>query len=147
MANDNAKRLNIGHVLKRPCHYCQGAITLVTGFDIYPHRQDLWDLPFWRCAGCYAYSGCHKGTTHAKARVANKTTRDLRREAHAFIDPIWQGGYRTRKWVYEQLRQVTGTSKKEAHIGWLSDEKLHVAIDWGTKTYADLMAEAFNNLL
>ena len=50
------------------CDYCQKPAELVTGATIYPHRNDLAHLRFWRCVPCEAYVGCHKagdGTTPA----------------------------------------------------------------------------------
>ena len=137
------KLLPLGHTAKTPCPYCQGVITLVSGWYIYEHREDLWELPFWQCASCKAYSGCHKGTTHAKGRVANHATRQLRVAAHAAIDPIWKSGHATRSWVYAEMGRMLGTSKQQTHVGWLSDDDLHKVIKWGTVLLTQKRSSSF----
>lgn len=47
--------------------YCCGCKTKVSarltdGAEVYPHRPDLHDLPFWRCDACGNFVGCHHRT-------------------------------------------------------------------------------------
>lgn len=42
------------------------------------------------CKPCYAFVGCHKGTTKALGRLADMALRTAKKEAHAWFDPIWQ---------------------------------------------------------
>jgi hypothetical protein len=73
------------------CGSCdlRGPVHLSTGRYVYPHRLDLWDLPFWKCDNCGAHVGCHPGTTRALGLPANAETRAARRLAHAVFDAIW----------------------------------------------------------
>lgn len=57
-------------------------------------------------------------------RIANAETRRLKVNAHTAFDPIWKTGYMTRTEAYGWLRQVTGLSAKECHMGWMSDKML-----------------------
>ena len=47
--------------------YCCGCDTgtearLTNGAEIYPHRPDLHELPFWKCDKCGNFVGCHHKT-------------------------------------------------------------------------------------
>ena len=91
--------------------YCCGCgkfneAELKTGKDIYPHRDDLKDLPFWQCSTCGNYIGCHyktKNKTKPLGVIPNKEIREIRKRIHSVIDPIWQSGKYTRREVYGDL--------------------------------------------
>lgn len=47
--------------------YCTGCgkdvqARLTDGAERYPHRPDLYELPFWKCDTCGNYVGCHHKT-------------------------------------------------------------------------------------
>ncbi len=47
--------------------YCCGCnekikARLTNGEEIYPHRTDLYLLPFWKCDSCGNFVGCHHKT-------------------------------------------------------------------------------------
>jgi hypothetical protein len=47
--------------------YCTGCekdveARLTDGEERYPHRPDLYELPFWKCDTCKGYVGCHHKT-------------------------------------------------------------------------------------
>lgn len=46
------------------CCCCENDVhaRLTDGREIYPHRHDLYSLPFWRCDGCGNHVGCHHKT-------------------------------------------------------------------------------------
>ncbi|NTG07102.1 hypothetical protein [Rhizobium rhizogenes] len=51
------------------CCGCQAEVSarLTDGKEIYPHRRDLHDLPFWKCDACKNFVGCHhKTANHTK---------------------------------------------------------------------------------
>jgi len=108
----------------KPCPYCSEPAQLVTGREVYPHRPDLYAKPFWACLPCKAWTGCHPGTTKRMGRIANHATRQLKMAAHAAFDPIWKSGRMSRTKAYAWLRQQTGLSERDCHIGWMDDEQL-----------------------
>lgn len=99
------------------CQYCQSAVELVTGDVIYPHREDLSDKKFWRCAPCDAYVGCHPGTDKPLGRLANADLRKAKQSVHRVFDPIWKSGQMTRSKAYRMLAQKMGMSKCQCHVG------------------------------
>ena len=50
------------------CNECNKEVhaNLVTGDNVYPHRQDLYNLHFWICPNCSAFVGTHKNSPDHK---------------------------------------------------------------------------------
>lgn len=115
-------------VHREPCPYDRGRVLLVTGATVYPGRADLSSKPIWRCEECGAYAGCHPGTERRVGRLSNAQTRKLKVAAHAAFDPIWQSGRMSRTKAYAWLREQTGLSERDCHIGWMDDDQLWLVI-------------------
>ena len=111
------------------CHYCGNPAELVTGEVIYPHRPDLYELKFWRCVPCEAYTGCHGITDKPKGRLANAKLRALRVQAHAAFDPLWQSGKMKRNDAYRWLAGHMNTTRKHTYIGWFGAERCKRVIE------------------
>lgn len=105
------------------CPYCQAASECVDGTVIYPHRPDLAEKKFWRCAPCDAYVGCHDGTPEPFGRLANAELRQAKTKAHIAFDPIWRTGRMTRSDAYRWLAEKLGISIDECHIGMFDVEQ------------------------
>ena len=103
------------------CPYCCTLAVLVDGKEIYPHRPDLAHLPFWLCAPCSAYVGCHPGTQRPLGRLANRELRQWKQRAHAAFDPLWKPGpmkkFKKRWQAYAWLAHAMQISTQECHIG------------------------------
>jgi hypothetical protein len=91
---------------------------LTNGQEIYPHRQYLNIIPFWKCDVCKNYVGCHHKALNIKTRplgiIPNQMLRIKRQEIHNILDPIWKTKKTTRKRVYQYLSNKIG---KEYHTG------------------------------
>lgn len=104
--------------------YCCGCQThtearLTNGAEIYPHRQDLKDLPFWRCDACRNYVGCHHKTGNPTAPLGCIPTPEIkaaRQRIHLALDPIWKSGRMTRNQIYGLLFVKTGRPYHTANI-------------------------------
>lgn len=99
------------------CAYCGEWGELVTGQDIYPHRPDLYEKKFYRCAPCNAYVGCHPGTAEPLGRMANAELRQAKSAAHAAFDPLWKSRKMRRNKAYAWLAERLGVSRENCHIG------------------------------
>jgi len=101
------------------CPYCKNPATLVTGDIIYPHRQDLFHLFFWRCEDCDAYVGTHRDSREHRplGRLADAVLRRAKQDAHRAFDPLWQKGPRTRQEAYQWLAHQLGIKFHQCHIG------------------------------
>jgi hypothetical protein len=112
---------------KKPvfCPYCKNDASLVTGREIYPHRQDLFSRRFWACMPCKAWVGCHEGSKGHKplGRLANAELRILKQQAHAVFDPKWKHSRSiSRKDAYAILADKLGIPVKQCHIGYFDEE-------------------------
>jgi zinc-finger-containing domain len=115
------------------CLHCQAPARLTYGAEIYPHRQDLALKPFWKCAACGSYCGCHPGTFQSLGRPANAETRKARSMLHdQALDPLWKplpAGERNkmRKQLYRYLGETMGLTPEETHTGMWTIEQCREA--------------------
>lgn len=96
------------------CTECQTDVDarLTNGAEIYPHRTDLHNLPFWKCDDCHNYVGCHhktKNRTQPLGNIPNQELRQARQHIHELIDPVWQSKQMTRHELYRLM---------SAELGW-----------------------------
>lgn len=96
--------------------YCCGcdkhvSARLTDGKEIYPHRKDLYNIPFWKCDECKNFVGCHHKTkqrTNPLGCIPTKEIRYVRSLVHGLLDPLWKEGKYSRKQLYAILDQKTG---------------------------------------
>ncbi len=101
------------------CCECEKEVIarLTDGAEIYPHRSDLHNLPFWKCDRCGNHVGCHHKTenrTRPLGCIPTREIRNARKEIHKVLDPIWKSGRVDRKTLYAAISE---------HLGW----KFHTA--------------------
>jgi hypothetical protein len=82
--------------------------TLTNGKDVYPHRNDLYNLKFYKCPTCNNFVGCHKGTNNPLGCIPSKELKQARIKAHNFIDSYWKTGKCKRSEVYNILSNHFG---------------------------------------
>ena len=103
------------------CCGCQKEVEarLTTGFEIYPHRTDLSDLPFWRCDECSNYVGCHHKTanrTRPLGCIPTPEVRQARKKVHQLMDPLWKRRKIKRKVLYQRLSDELGAEYHTSEI-------------------------------
>lgn len=84
---------------------------LTSGAEIYPHRKDLSDLPFWKCDGCGNFVGCHhktKDRTRPLSCIPTPEIKRARQEIHKLIDPMWKSGRIGRRELYGMIAKALG---------------------------------------
>ena len=92
--------------------------------------------PLYFCNGCGARVGARKDGTPL-GRLAGDETRELRKKAHAALDPMWKGKMRrdrcsqkeARGAAYRWLSGVMGIPAEQCHIAMLSDEDLKRVVE------------------
>jgi hypothetical protein len=92
---------------------------LTNGKEIYPHRSDLYTLPFWICDACMNYVGCHHKTKNRNAPLGVISTADIRNakvHIHNLIDPIWKSKIMRRKSLYKKIGDKLGYNYHTANI-------------------------------
>lgn len=96
--------------------YCCGCkkdvmARLTHGGEVYPHREDLADLPFWKCDTCKNWVGCHHKTKRRTKPLGNIPTKEIknaRQHIHKILDPIWKTGKMPRGKVYAKIARAIG---------------------------------------
>lgn len=104
--------------------YCAGceekiAARLTDGTEIYPHRPDLADLPFWKCDVCGNHVGCHhktKDRTRPLGVIPTPEIREARKHIHRILDPLWQSGRFKRHKLYKLISDRVGWGYHTANI-------------------------------
>ncbi len=100
------------------CCGCQKDVQarLTDGREVYPNRQDLFGLPFWKCDTCGNHVGCHhktKDRTRPLGNIPTKELKNARRHIHRILDPIWESGRMPRGKLYAKIARELGL--KEYH--------------------------------
>jgi hypothetical protein len=101
---------------------------LTDGAEIYPHRSDLAELPFWKCDACGNFVGCHhktKDRTRPLGNIPTPAIRVARQHIHRLIDPAWISGKISRGLLYAQIAAALGKPYHTADIRTL-EEARHV---------------------
>jgi len=101
--------------------FCCGCVAnvdarLTNGREIYPHRRDLYGLPFWKCDACGNFVGCHhktKNRTQPLGCIPTPEIKRVRSLIHRILDPIWKSKRMGRKQVYRLIAERLGA--KEYH--------------------------------
>lgn len=111
------------------CPYCECHAGLVTGADIYPRRPELASKPFWKCATCAAYVGCHPGTLKPMGRLADAQLRAWKVRAHQVFDRHWKSQGMTRSQAYQWLATELGITQSDCHIGMFDVAQCQRVVD------------------
>lgn len=112
------------------CRYCNRPAQLVTGDRVYPHRPDLRQHKFWRCAPCGAWVGVHPGTDKPLGILATAELRRLKTLVHAALDPLWLKRPRRMKRgeAYAWLAKGLGITSDECHVGMFDEDRCRAAL-------------------
>jgi hypothetical protein len=132
--------------------YCECGLEaeLVGGDKVYPGRYDLAERLFYRCKPCEAWVSCHETTMLPMGSLAGRELRELRRQAHALFDPLWQRKIRrdgcstrtARGAGYAWLSRETGIPKAKCHIGMMNADECRKVIALCESVYSKVRAAA-----
>lgn len=97
------------------CCGCGRAVDarLTDGREIYSHRKDLANLPFWKCDACKNFVGCHhktKDRTRPLGCIPTPEIKRARQHIHEILDPLWKSGGLRRGDVYRMVAETLGRS-------------------------------------
>lgn len=117
-----------GFTLMIYCCNCEKEVSarLTDGKEIYPHRSDLANLPFWKCDSCDSYVGCHhktKNRTRPLGVIASKEIKNARVHIHRVLDPIWKSGACSRRKLYKLLSDKLGYQYHTAEIKTINEAR------------------------
>ncbi len=94
-----------------------------TGKEIYPHRQDLYDLQFWQCSQCGGYVGCHKDTGNPLGIIVSKEVKSARVHIHKLLDPPWKSNRIKRTELYRRISEALGYEYHTAEVKTITEAR------------------------
>lgn len=102
------------------CCNCNKAIIgrLTNGKEIYPHRKDLYKLPFWKCDCCNQFVGCHHKSnepTMPLGCIPSPEIKYARQIIHTQLDIMWENKEQ-RTAIYTYLSKMLGYTYHTADI-------------------------------
>ena len=111
------------------CTGCQKDVEarLTDGKEHYPHRPDLFEIPFWRCDTCGGWVGCHwktKNPTQPLGVIATPEIMDARKKIHAILDPLWKSNKISRGKAYAYVTNRIGKPYHTGEIRSLDEARL-----------------------
>lgn len=107
------------------CPYCEVSTKYVDSSVIYGRSYGMMFL----CPECKSFVGTHKNSGKAYGRLANKELRELKKQAHAEFDKLWNckpkerliKNIKSRNEAYKWLSNKLGTPIQFTHIGMFDD--------------------------
>jgi hypothetical protein len=117
--------------------YCCGCEKIVhayltNGMEIYPHRQDLANIPFWKCDICKNFVGCHYKTNNITKPLGCIPTLEIKKyrvKIHDIIDPLWKGAENKKQAridIYNKISNFCGYSFHTAELKNITEaEKIY----------------------
>lgn len=110
---------NIEVLAGKICPYCSQPAEYVDSAVIYGKSYGM----IYLCRPCDAYVGCHKKSDKALGRLANRTLRGAKKQAHFYFDKIWKDGLMERTEAYSWLSENMGVIRDLTHIGMFNEEQ------------------------
>ena len=89
------------------CPSCKKEAVWVDNAEVYGRRYGKSYMCYY-CKECEYMVGCHNNTKKALGTMVGKELRQLRRQVHAKIDPLWQSGKFKRGQVYARISKALG---------------------------------------
>lgn len=119
--------------MKIYCCNCQSEIDarLTDGSEVYPHRKDLYELPFWKCDNCEQFVGCHHKTstpTKPLGVIPSPEIKQKRQEIHVLLDQIWKSGRMRRGDVYKTVSEIIGKQYHTAEIRTVKEAECVISV-------------------
>lgn len=110
------------------CCGCEADVQarLTDGAEVYPHRMDLLEMPFWKCDACRNFVGCHhktKDRTRPLGCIPTPEIKNARKHIHRILDPLWRSGQIERKELYERLSERLGREYHTAEIRSIAEAR------------------------
>lgn len=100
---------------------------LTNGGEVYSHRPDLRELPFWICDNCGNFVGCHhkqkSNPTQPLGIIATKEIKQARIHIHKLLDPLWETGKIKRKDLYKEISDKIGWKYHTANIRTIDEAR------------------------
>ncbi len=112
------------------CPYCECKTHMVTDKEIFG-RFSSYNKYFIQCVNNPDHYVGTFANRKSLGRLANKSLRQKKMEAHALFDPLWQGQnhyFKSRDAAYKWLSVKMNLPKEETHFGMFDELQCNIAI-------------------
>ena len=112
------------------CPYCECKTQMVTDKEIFG-RFSSYNKNFIQCVNNPDHYVGTFANRKSLGRLANKSLRQKKMEAHALFDPLWQGQnhyFKSRDAAYKWLSVKMNLPKEETHFGMFDELQCNIAI-------------------
>lgn len=120
------KRVKERLAIPRFCNCCGGPVRLVNNMEIYGREYGDWPYAY-RCEHCGAYVGLHPKTDLPLGTLADRETREARKQKRLFIPLIRDRFNGNRDAAYQWLANGMGIEKRYCHWGIFTAEQCETA--------------------
>lgn len=103
------------------------AVVFINHRELYGREYSDWPYVY-HCRNCDGIVGTQVNTNIPLGRIADKTTRMLRKRAHMVFDVLWQERFMPRPEAYKWLARKLDLTADECHMAVMSDDKLREVI-------------------
>lgn len=132
----------------RICPYCKSETKTVSEIDIYGRtykgRKMICCVNY---PTCDSYVGTHEEDDSSLGRLANKSLRKRKSEAHKYFDLLWKEKHFERTELYEALSDHLKTPRDYTHIGMFNDKTCKEVVDWSKKLLNDFRRQRLRRYL
>jgi hypothetical protein len=101
---------------------------LTNGKEIYPHREDLMDVPKWMCDECENHVGCHPNSIKPLGCIPTRELSRKRRIVHSLLDPLWRKGRLKRADIYSRLSAGIGRTYHTGELKSIEEADLVIEL-------------------
>lgn len=120
------------------CPYCNASTKTIGEAEVY--GREYKNRRIIACSNfpkCDSYVGTHEDGT-SLGRLANKSLRNRKKQAHFWFDKIWQEKYVDRGTLYEELSEFLKLPTEYTHIGMFSETTCIKTENWAKNYYNKL---------
>lgn len=108
------------------CRFCGSSVRVATHQEVY--GRDFSDWPYvYHCDDCGACVGMHPFTNIPLGTLADRATREARKNCKKPFEAIWRSGKMTRNEAYLWLAGKLKIPLEECHFGWFDIRQCEAA--------------------
>lgn len=108
------------------CHFCNSSVRVATHQEVYGRNYGDWPY-MYLCGNCGACVGMHPFTNIPLGTLADRATREARKNCKKPFEAIWRSGQMSRTEAYEWLAGEMNIPVNECHFGWFDIHQCEMA--------------------
>lgn len=103
------------------CRFCHSEVHVATHQEVYGRNYSDWPY-MYLCGNCGACVGMHPFTDIPLGTLADRATREARKNCKKPFEALWRSGQMSRTEAYNWLAAELNIPVGECHFGWFDIE-------------------------